>query len=218
MESLDEIFADPVDSALVLDAVESKLFGIGTESCTVGSHDFYLTYAAKHNKAICLDMGHFHPTESIADKLSAILVQQGSILLHVSRGVRWDSDHVIVQNDDLLNLGREIAACGTGNIEIGLDYFDATINRVGASEHTTCAKHFSAAFSNLRRKSKPPKPHGISPHALRFRKRRKRFPGTLSGTSTANSMESPPCPQFWPASGTTKNVFSFRAETELHRS
>lgn len=132
MESLDEIFADPVDSALVLDAVESKLFGIGTESCTVGSHDFYLTYAAKHNKAICLDMGHFHPTESIADKLSAILVQQGSILLHVSRGVRWDSDHVIVQNDDLLNLGREIAACGTGNIEIGLDYFDATINRVGA--------------------------------------------------------------------------------------
>lgn len=132
MESLDEIFADPVDSALVLDAVESKLFGIGTESCTVGSHDFYLTYAAKHNKAICLDMGHFHPTESVADKLSAILVQQGCILLHVSRGVRWDSDHVIVQNDDLLNIGREIAVCGTGRIEIGLDYFDATINRVGA--------------------------------------------------------------------------------------
>ena len=132
MESLDAIFADPVDEALVLDAVESKLFGIGTESCTVGSHDFYLTYAARHNKAICLDMGHFHPTESIADKLSAILVQQGRILLHVSRGVRWDSDHVIVLNDDLLSLGREIAACGTDRIEIGLDYFDATINRVGA--------------------------------------------------------------------------------------
>ncbi len=132
MESLDEIFADPVDESLVLDAVESKLFGIGTESCTVGSHDFYLTYAARRNKAVCLDMGHFHPTESIADKLSAILVQQGRILLHVSRGVRWDSDHVIALNDDLLNLGREIAACGTERIEIGLDYFDATINRVGA--------------------------------------------------------------------------------------
>lgn len=132
MESLDEIFADPVEETLVLDAVESKLFGIGTESCTVGSHDFCLTYATRRSKAICLDMGHFHPTESVADKLSAILVQQGRILLHVSRGVRWDSDHVIVLNDDLLNLGREIAACGTERIEIGLDYFDATINRVGA--------------------------------------------------------------------------------------
>ena len=98
----------------------------------MGSHDFYLTYAARRGKAVCLDMGHFHPTESVADKLSAILVQQGRILLHVSRGVRWDSDHVIVLNDDLLNLGREIAACGTDRIEIGLDYFDATINRVGA--------------------------------------------------------------------------------------
>lgn len=132
LESLDEIFSDPVDESLVLDAVESKLFGIGTESCTVGSHDFYLTYAARRGKAVCLDMGHFHPTESVADKLSAILVQNGRILLHVSRGVRWDSDHVIVLNDDLLNLGREIAACGTDRIEIGLDYFDATINRVGA--------------------------------------------------------------------------------------
>ena len=132
MESLDAVFANPVDEKLVMDAVESKLFGIGAESCTVGSHDFYLTYAARKGKAICLDMGHFHPTESVADKLSAILVQQGSILLHVSRGVRWDSDHVIVQNDDLLNLGLEIARCGTDRIEIGLDYFDATINRVGA--------------------------------------------------------------------------------------
>ncbi|MDD3886259.1 MAG: L-rhamnose isomerase [Victivallaceae bacterium] len=132
-ESLDAIFAEAVDDNQVLDAVESKLFGIGTESSTVGSHDFYLRYAALRDKAICLDMGHFHPTESVAEKLSAIVALQGKILLHVSRGVRWDSDHVIVLNDELQFLAREIVRCfGGDNIFIALDFFDASINRTAA--------------------------------------------------------------------------------------
>jgi len=114
--------------------VESKLFGIGTESYTVGSHDFYLSYAAKSGKLICLDSGHFHPTESIGDKLSALTAMQGRILLHVSRGVRWDSDHVLVLNDELLSIARESVRCfaAGAQIHIGLDYFDASINRVAA--------------------------------------------------------------------------------------
>ena len=132
-ESLDEIFADKIDEKYLLDAVESKLFGIGVESCTVGSHDFYLMYAAQNNKLICLDSGHFHPTESIADKLSSIVARQGRILLHVSRGVRWDSDHVILLNDELLSIARETCAYNfTDKIHICLDYFDASINRVAA--------------------------------------------------------------------------------------
>ncbi len=133
-ESLDTIFADRLDESLVLDAVESKLFGIGAESYTVGSHDFYLSYAMGSGKLICLDSGHFHPTESVGDKLSAIAVMQGKILLHVSRGVRWDSDHVLVLNDELLSIARESVRClavGT-QIHIGLDYFDASINRIAA--------------------------------------------------------------------------------------
>ncbi len=133
LESLDATFAEKFPENELLDAVESKLFGIGAESCTVGSHDFYLTYAARRNKLICLDSGHFHPTESIADKISAICCQQGRILLHVSRGVRWDSDHVLVLNDELLGIARETVACNTADqIHIALDYFDASINRVAA--------------------------------------------------------------------------------------
>ena len=133
LESLDATFEEDFPENELLDAVESKLFGIGAESCTVGSHDFYLTYAAKHNKLICLDSGHFHPTESVADKLSAICGQQGRILLHVSRGVRWDSDHVILLNDELLGIGREtIRSAGRNQVYIALDYFDASINRIGA--------------------------------------------------------------------------------------
>ena len=132
-EALDACFAEPFSESCLLDAVESKLFGIGTESYTVGSHDFYLMHAAQRNKLICLDTGHFHPTESIGDKLSAIIARQGRILLHVSRGVRWDSDHVIIANDELLTIGREIAFCGgAGSIHIGLDFFDASINRIAA--------------------------------------------------------------------------------------
>ena len=133
LESLDATFEETFPETEILDAVESKLFGIGAESYTVGSHDFYLTYAAKHNKLICLDSGHFHPTESIGDKISAICSQQGRILLHVSRGVRWDSDHVILLNDELLSIGREtVRGAGPNQVYIALDYFDASINRVGA--------------------------------------------------------------------------------------
>lgn len=132
-ESLDTIYAEQIDETFLLDAVESKLFGIGVESCTIGSNDFYLMYAAKNNKLICFDSGHFHPTESIADKLSAVIAQQGRILLHVSRGVRWDSDHVILLNDELLSIAREATVYGyLDKIHFCLDYFDASINRIAA--------------------------------------------------------------------------------------
>jgi L-rhamnose isomerase len=132
-KSLDEIFAVPVDPGRNLDAVEGKLFGLGLESYTVGSHDFYLGYAAKHQKLLCLDMGHFHPTESIADKISAVLAHVPEILLHVSRGVRWDSDHVVLLTDDLRDVAMELVRGSfLPRTHIGLDYFDASINRIAA--------------------------------------------------------------------------------------
>lgn len=130
-QSLDEIFSTPYPH--MKDCVEAKLFGIGLESYTVGSYDFYLGYGVKNHKMITLDTGHFHLTESIADKLSALLLFMPEVMLHVSRPVRWDSDHVVILNDDLLDLAREIVRCGALNrVHIGLDYFDATINRIGA--------------------------------------------------------------------------------------
>ena len=133
LESLDECFAEKISDKYELDAVEPKLFGIGAESCTVGSADFYLTYAARKNVLVCLDSGHFHPTENIGDKISAICCQQGRLLLHVSRGVHWDSDHVILVNDELLGIARETVAYDyLDKIHICLDYFDASINRVAA--------------------------------------------------------------------------------------
>ena len=132
-DSLDEIFKKPLPSKHNLDAVEPKLFGIGAESCTVGSAEFYLGYCITRKKLLCLDSGHYHPTESIADKISSVLLYLPEILLHVSRGVRWDSDHVVTLDDDLRNIAREIIACGDpGRVHIGLDYFDASINRVAA--------------------------------------------------------------------------------------
>jgi len=131
-ESLDEIFRTPMK--FNLDAVEPKLFGIGAESYTVGSHEFYLGYAITRQKLLCLDAGHFHPTESIADKISSVLSFVPAILLHVSRGVRWDSDHVVTHTDDLLAIAREIVVNDpqSRRIHVGLDYFDASINRVAA--------------------------------------------------------------------------------------
>jgi L-rhamnose isomerase len=131
--SLDEIFAEPIDPRLNLDAVESKLFGIGSESYVVGSHEFYLGYAIANQKLLCLDSGHFHPTEGIADKISAVLTWLPEILLHVSRGVRWDSDHVVVLSDELQAISQEIVRGGyLKRVHIGLDFFDASINRVAA--------------------------------------------------------------------------------------
>jgi L-rhamnose isomerase len=132
-ESLDAIFKKPISPKLNLDAVEPKLFGIGSESFVVGSHEFYLGYAISRKKLLCLDAGHYHPTEGIADKISSVLQFLPEILLHVSRGVRWDSDHVVILNDDLLAIAREIVANGfEKRVHIGLDYFDASINRVAA--------------------------------------------------------------------------------------
>ncbi|KAA6312695.1 L-rhamnose isomerase, partial [termite gut metagenome] len=130
-QSLDEIFATKYNN--MKDCIEAKLFGIGAESYTVGSYDFYLGYGAKNNKIVTLDTGHFHLTESVADKISALLLFTPEIMLHVSRPIRWDSDHVTIMNDDTLDLAKEIVRCNALNkINIGLDYFDASINRIGA--------------------------------------------------------------------------------------
>lgn len=132
-KSLDEVFAEPLDPRHNLDAVEGKLFGIGTESYTVGSHEFYLGYALKNQKLVCLDAGHYHPTESMADKISSVLCHLPEILLHVSRGVRWDSDHVVTLTDDLRATAEEIVRGNyLSRVHIGLDFFDASINRVAA--------------------------------------------------------------------------------------
>jgi L-rhamnose isomerase len=131
--SLDEVFAERLDPRFHLDAVEGKLFGIGSESYVVGSHEFYLGYAVAHGKLLCLDAGHFHPTETIADKISSVLTYLDEILLHVSRGVRWDSDHVVILSDDLRAIAEEVVRGDfLGRVRIGLDYFDASINRVAA--------------------------------------------------------------------------------------
>jgi L-rhamnose isomerase len=133
LEALDQIYRKPSDPERNLDSVEPKLFGIGTESYTPGSHEFYLGYALSRNVLLTLDSGHYHPTEVIADKVSSVLCYLPQIALHVSRGVRWDSDHVITLNDDLISIAQELV---WGNylqrVRIGLDYFDASINRVAA--------------------------------------------------------------------------------------
>ena len=132
-ESLDTILAERIDPRYNLDAVEPKLFGIGSESYVVGSMEFYTAYALSHKILLTLDSGHFHPTESIADKISSLLLYLDQLLLHVSRGVRWDSDHVVTFNDDLQLITQEIVRNGAlERIHIGLDYFDASINRVAA--------------------------------------------------------------------------------------
>jgi L-rhamnose isomerase len=132
-ESLDEVFAKPIDPKLNVDSVEPKLFGIGSESYVPGSHEFYMGYAVSRKKLLTLDAGHYHPTEGIADKISSVMCFLPEIALHVSRGVRWDSDHVVTLTDDLQAIAQELV---WGNYlertHIGLDYFDASINRVAA--------------------------------------------------------------------------------------
>ena len=131
--SLDAVLTDDHGRDRMLDAVESKLFGIGVEACTVGSHEFYMGYAIRNKTLLCLDMGHFHPTENIADKLSSVALSLDEILLHVSRPMRWDSDHVILLNDDILAMAHELVGADLlGRTHIGLDFFDATISRTAA--------------------------------------------------------------------------------------
>ena len=131
--SLDDIFAEKLDSQCIKDALECKLFGIGSESYVVGSHEFYLAYAIANSKLLCLDAGHFHPTEVISDKISSVLIYLDEILIHVSRGVRWDSDHVVILSDELRAIAEEIVRGRfLERVHIGLDFFDASINRVAA--------------------------------------------------------------------------------------
>ncbi|MDC7126052.1 MAG: L-rhamnose isomerase [Spirochaetales bacterium] len=133
VESLDQIFKTEYPEKELKDAVESKLFGIGSEAFVVGSNDFYLSYAISRNKMICFDMGHFHPTELVADKVSAFLQFQNSLLLHVSRPMRWDSDHIVLFNDDLNFMAQEVVRSGKDkDVYVGLDFFDASVNRIGA--------------------------------------------------------------------------------------
>ena len=132
-DSFDKIFKRKLDPALTVDAVECKLFGVGVESCTVGSHEFYMGYAATRRKFLTLDAGHFHPTEIISDKITSALMFVPGIALHVSRGVRWDSDHVVTLTDELNAIAQEILWNGLEDrVRIGLDYFDASINRIVA--------------------------------------------------------------------------------------
>lgn len=132
-ESLDAIFHEELDPGCNLDAVECKLFGLGSESYVVGSHEFYLGYAISRRKVLCLDAGHFHPTEVVSDKISSVLLWVDRLLLHISRGVRWDSDHVVVLSDEVREIAKELVrGAYLPRVHIGLDFFDASINRVAA--------------------------------------------------------------------------------------
>ena len=132
-DSLNAVLAEKFNKKYLLDAVECKLFGIGSESYVVGSHEFYMGYAVENKTLLCLDAGHFHPTEVISDKISSVLCYLDEILLHVSRGVRWDSDHVVILSDELQAIAQEIVRGGfIDRVHIGLDFFDASINRLAA--------------------------------------------------------------------------------------
>lgn len=144
-DSLDEIFSVEYPKEHILDSLESKLFGIGSEAMVVGSHEFYLAYAVKNSLLLCLDNGHFHPTEQVGDKISAVLQFLPRLLLHLTRGVRWDSDHVVTFNDEIQFIAQEVVRCNAlDRVHIGLDFFDAGINRVGA--YVTGVRSAQAAF------------------------------------------------------------------------
>ncbi|MEN6324043.1 MAG: L-rhamnose isomerase [Proteiniphilum sp.] len=132
-ESLDEVLSEKINTDYLKDCIECKLFGIGSESYVVGSHEFYMGYTVRNQMMLTLDAGHFHPTEVISDKISSILLYVPEVNLHVSRPERWDSDHVVILNDELLALTQEIVRSGEADrVHVGLDYFDASINRLGA--------------------------------------------------------------------------------------
>jgi len=149
-ESLDEIFKTDYPKNYLKDSLESKLFGIGSESMVVGSHEFYMGYAVKNNKMICIDCGHFHPTEQIGDKISSLLLFVDELLLHISRGVRWDSDHVVIFNDEIQLIAQEIVRANALNrVNIGLDFFDGSINRIGAYVIGTRATQLAFLYALL---------------------------------------------------------------------
>ncbi|MCK5821944.1 MAG: L-rhamnose isomerase [Bacteroidales bacterium] len=154
-KSLDEAFETEYPKDYMKDAVESKLFGIGVESMTVGSHDFYLGYAIQNNTLICLDNGHFHPTEQVGDKISAVLQFVDEILLHLTRPIRWDSDHVVTLNEDIQLIASEVMRNNfLDRVNIGLDFFDASINRIGAYVTGTRAAQKAFLIAALEPKAK----------------------------------------------------------------
>ncbi len=149
-ESLDTIFADKYPAGHLKDSVESKLFGIGLEAMTVGNSEFYLGYAVANQILICLDSGHFHPTEQVGDKISSALLFVPEVLLHVTRPIRWDSDHVVTLNDDVMLIAQEIVRAGAmERVHMGLDFFDASINRIGAYVAGTRAAQQAMLFALL---------------------------------------------------------------------
>jgi L-rhamnose isomerase len=149
-ESLDTIFADKYPTGHLKDSVESKLFGIGLEAMTVGNSEFYLGYAVANQILICLDSGHFHPTEQVGDKISSALLFVPEVLLHVTRPIRWDSDHVVTLNDDVMLIAQEIVRAGAmERVHMGLDFFDASINRIGAYVAGTRAAQQAMLFALL---------------------------------------------------------------------
>jgi len=154
-ESLDEIYSVKYPKEYLKDSVESKLFGIGSEAMVVGSYDFYLAYAIKNDKLICLDNGHYHPTEQVGDKISSCLQFIDELMLHVTRGLRWDSDHVVTFNDEILLIAQEvIRADALSRVNIGLDYFDASMNRIGAYVTGTRAAQMAFMYAMLEPVSK----------------------------------------------------------------
>jgi len=149
-DSLDNVFTEKISTDYLKDAIESKLFGIGLESMTVGNSEFYLGYAVANQTLICLDSGHFHPTEQVGDKISSALLFVPEILLHVTRPIRWDSDHVVTMNDDTMLIAQEIVRCGAlDRVHMGLDFFDASINRIGAYVVGTRAAQQAMLFALL---------------------------------------------------------------------
>ena len=131
-DSLDQILSIDYDKSKVYVAVESKVFGIGMESCTVGSHEFYMNYASKNDILCLLDSGHYHPTEVVSDKISSMLLFFDKVALHVTRPVRWDSDHVVLFDDETREIAKEIVRGGADRVLLALDFFDASINRISA--------------------------------------------------------------------------------------
>ena len=149
-KSLDDIYSVGYPGEHLLDSLESKLFGIGSESMVVGSHEFYLAYAAINGKMVCLDNGHFHPTEQVGDKISAVLQFTDRVLLHLTRGVRWDSDHVVTFNDEIQLIAQEVIRSNAlDRVHIGLDFFDASINRIGAYVAGVRSVHLAFLFALL---------------------------------------------------------------------
>jgi len=149
-ESLDEIYNVDYPKTYLKDSIESKLFGIGSEAMVVGSYDFYLAYAVKNNKLLCLDNGHYHPTEQVGDKISSCLQFLDELMLHVTRGLRWDSDHVVTFNDEILLIAQEvIRADALSRVNIGLDYFDGSLNRIGAYVAGTRATQMAFMYAML---------------------------------------------------------------------